>query len=280
MNFLKQIGAFLAYSNIWIGAGAAAFTWKFYLITNSPINYKLVGFVFFSTILTYTFQRYVKMNDKSYANTNRFDWMKRNLVFVKLSLIITTIASVWTIWFVNIESLYLLGALGLLSFFYIIKIPGFNNLRNIPGLKIFVIAIVWAATSSLLPYLNHENVSTPLLIVLLITDFFFVLGITIPFDIRDIQLDEKKTKTIPQLLGIKKSLVIANILIILYWTIMNIYLTNYILLYSAISILAAGIIISLSERKKIDTYFSLWIDGFLIIQPIALYLDLTYGFAF
>lgn len=269
MKFLKQIALFLVYSNVWIALGATAFTWKWYLTTNTTVNYSVLGFVFASTVLTYTFQRYVKMNNKNYAVTDRFNWMSRNAVFVKIVLLLSLLTTLWCSFYLQSASFYLLVLLGFISFFYVVKIFGRINLRSIPTLKIFLIAIVWAATSNFLPPLNSAySLGFSLLLHFFLIDFLFILAITIPFDVRDLTVDEKSKMTLPQLIGVKKSLVLAVLLIL-----------TQALLFGKVSIVLVSIIgailILKTNKNSNDLYFSFWIDGLLILQTLALFIELN-----
>src|SRR5690606_39484239 len=92
--------------------------------------------------------------------------------------------------------------MGFVSFFYSIPLSGLG-LRTIPFLKLFLIAFVWAGSSiGLLLVVHHSLIQYQLLFF---SVFFFVIGITIPFDIRDKSTDESGLKTIPQVIGILPS---------------------------------------------------------------------------
>ncbi len=276
MAFLRKIAGFLVYSNLWIGLGAAAFTWKFYWIMAKPVNYWVIGFVFSSTVLTYTFQRYVKLSDANYGSSNRFDWMNKNPFLVLLILLASGAGAVWTAIYLNRPAYLLLVFLGFCSFFYIIKIPGLRSLRNVPTLKIFVIAFTWAATATLLPHLNGLNKTIDAsLILLFIADFLFVLAITIPFDIRDIDLDDKMKMTLPQVLGVRTSLVLACVLLLPQLFIIH-NLTGRFSVGLLIPTLIALALVGFSTKKKDDLYFSFLIDGLLILQPLFIYPVVSY----
>src|SRR5690606_9612993 len=96
------------------------------------------------------------------------------------------------------------------------------GLRNIPGLKLFLIAIVWALSCVLLPILELETSilagTTVNDTILLITKrLLFIAAITVPFDIRDMYQDRNSDlKTIPVLLGEQRSLWVCQALLLIY----------------------------------------------------------------
>ncbi|NOQ74703.1 MAG: hypothetical protein GQ574_22005 [Crocinitomix sp.] len=275
MTFLLRFISFLAYSNSWIGLGAAALIWQYYFIYDLVCNWQLIAFVFFATVLTYTFQRYYKIISDTKQVGLRMVWMKRNPNLIKGILVVSALGCLPFLFSMTVTSLLLLFGCGVLSLFYVVKIPGKigRNLRDIPSLKIFLIGIVWAATSAFLPYLNEPVGSVEIPWILFIADFLFVVGITIPFDIRDIILDESEKKTIPQLLGEKKALWIAVLMLMVNYALLTLIVDSPLML-SLTCLTLSIIFVRASTKDSPDIYFSFFIDGLLILQPILLFVDL------
>ncbi|MFT5823676.1 MAG: hypothetical protein ACI8ZM_004938 [Crocinitomix sp.] len=276
MTFLLRFISFLAYSNSWIGFGAAAFIWQYYLIYDLACNWQLITFAFFATVLTYTFQRYYKIISDTKQGGLRMVWMKENPNLIKGIMLVSGIGCLPFLLGMTLSSLFLLFTCGLLSLFYVIKIPGKigRNLRDIPSLKIFLIGIVWAATSTFLPYLNEPAGTVEIPWLLFIADFVFVVAITIPFDIRDIILDESDKKTIPQLLGETKALWIAVIMLLVNYTLL-ILVVDSLLVLTLTCLSLSVIFVRASTKDSPDIYFSFFIDGLLILQPLFLFVDLS-----
>ena len=90
----------------------------------------------------------------------------------------------------------------LLTVFYAVSF-GDETLRNIAGVKIYVVGITWAIITVLLPVMEEGlSLSADIWIVFL-QRFLFVVALVLPFDIRDIEVDAKHLKTIPQKIGVK-----------------------------------------------------------------------------
>lgn len=267
---------FLVYSNIWIGIGAAAITWQYYLVEELTPNWFIISLAFFSTVLTYTFQRYVKIINKTRSGGDRLEWMERNPITVKGIMLFSTAGCIHALFEVSLKSYWLLVITGILSLFYVVKLPGNlgKNLRDIPSLKIFLIGFVWAVIGSFLPYLNLEEAKTEMPWMLFVSNFIFVIAITIPFDIRDLHLDEDDKRTIPQMVGEKKARLIGGILLLLNTVIFSQLTSNSHDLIFALSILVGLFLIWKSKSNAKDLYFSFVIDGLLILQPLCVYLDL------
>lgn len=277
MNYATRFIQFIAYSNCWIGLGAVLFSLQFYLLENLPPNYPFLVFVFFSTILTYTFQRHVKILAASRIDGERIQWMKSNPMLVKVILAISLIGAIYPLLYFNRNALLALVFLGAISLFYVIKIPLLikKNLRDIPGLKIFLIALVWSATGSFLPYLNADDTTLKLPFLLFGINFIYIIAITIPFDIRDLDLDETEKKTIPQLLGKKTAIWISILFLLLHYGVQS-WCFSTLLLWSTISLALAILLVAGNYRQREDLYYSFLIDGLLILQPLLLWADLAF----
>jgi hypothetical protein len=105
------------------------------------------------------------------------------------------------------ESRLLLLFLGVLCIGY--SVPLFTigdhkfGLRHIPGLKPFLITLVWTLSCVLLPVLEAQDLHQTVInmrdtTILVAKRFLFIGALTIPFDIRDLFYDKQTgLKTIP-----------------------------------------------------------------------------------
>ena len=87
------------------------------------------------------------------------------------------------------------------------------GLRTIPSLKLILIALIWSWVCVVTPQLlffSHVDFSFSIIV------FTFILAITIPFDIRDLNYDSENLKTLPQIVGSTVCVLIAlSILLVL-----------------------------------------------------------------
>lgn len=160
----------------------------------------------------------------------------------------------------------------ILSFFYVWKIPGLNgkNLRDIPGIKIYIIAFVWVLISVLLPYLIDKNQDYGQMSQLFIAEFCFMIAITIPFDIRDVKLDDSSKKTIPQIIGIKKSVWISVLLLIASQILWQQLLPSFNLGIWLTALISVAVLYLVNTNRN-ELYFSGIIDGLLLLQPFLVW---------
>jgi 4-hydroxybenzoate polyprenyltransferase len=170
-----------------------------------------------------------------------------------------------------------MGVAGVLSIAYFIPIFG-KKLREYVLFKSILIAFIWSVLVVVLP-ITHEGISVNnATITIFLTRFFFILGLTIPFDIRDMDWDHRNgVSTTPLSYGIKKTkiLAIASILVACFIDLL-LFFKN---MFSAKALVANVLIytitvfsIFLIKNKKHDYYYRLWLDGLLIMQSAVLLL--------
>lgn len=119
-------------------------------------------------------------------------------------------------------------------------------------------------TSVFLPVLLLEDFEWNTLL-LSVVNFFFILAITIPFDIRDVDLDEADKRTIPQLVGIPIAKMIASLFALISFVL-------WIYLYPTFwppavgsALFTLGLIMA-SKKDRPDQYYSFFVDGLLLLQ--------------
>lgn len=101
-------------------------------------------------------------------------------------------------------------------FLFLGKKNNFVALRNVAFLKLFLIAISYAGVTVLFPLINYNIEVQSNEIVTFSQRFLFIVAITIPFDIRDLNFDNKNLKTLPQVIGIQRSKVVGLFFLMLF----------------------------------------------------------------
>ncbi len=231
--------------------------------------------VFCFSFFTYNIQRFIKSNSTAKKPTktgSRLEWIYKQKNALIILSAITGITGLSFTFFIHPSSFIVLIPMGFLSFFYVVPIIPFYNkiprLREIPYLKIFVISFVWSLIVIALPKLNSLHVfhidSNNTLALLQV--FFFTIAITLPFDIRDMDYDQKNLKTIPLFLGVNKTIILSEILLLTSITLLyisDIAVNHFFgLLFGHILTM---IIISFSNQKRKELFFAGLVEGTVII---------------
>lgn len=162
-----------------------------------------------------------------------------------------------------------------------------KRLRDTRLIKIFLIAFTWAWILGVWPgYIVKKEmleISWYLIMLIGVERMLFIYALTVPFDIRDLWLDERQgTITIPFAIGIKKARNTAYASAILHWILLAaIWITvgNTLFPFLMISTIVLALIIYLvknAEPDSPDHYFSFYIDGCIILQALMIYLVIQF----
>ena len=82
-------------------------------------------------------------------------------------------------------------------------LPRHKNFRSLSGLKILIVAAVWAGTTVILPAISQLEEINWNVKVETFQRFMLVLILLVPFEIRDLKYDSAALKTLPQRVGVK-----------------------------------------------------------------------------
>lgn len=262
-----MISKYLLHTNIWVSICFTALVVFFQLNLYEP-KYSVWGIAFFGTLAIYNFTR-----------IGNWKKISRSELKNPLPILLTVIGCLGTFICViirgfEIKTFMYLGVLGFISFCYSLPFSGLG-LRTIPFLKLFLIAFVWAGSSiGLLLIVHHSFIENQFLFF---SVFFYVVGITIPFDIRDSKTDQSALKTIPQVMGISPSKILALGCLILSGILCYLEIQKWdALTISWMLCLSISFILVLNASpKRKEQYYSFWIEGCSLL-PLLFYLILTY----
>ncbi|MCO5258731.1 MAG: hypothetical protein M9916_01140 [Crocinitomicaceae bacterium] len=267
MQFLNRVGYFLVASNLIISISGGFLTYGIvsHFLIDHAIEYALV--ISLLTFSVYNFQRII--DRKGFSIQNPPLWGKYHsipIILSSISLIIAVIMA-FKLFYISILLIVFSLIFGLISLWYTTPIFGLK-LREVPGLKIVVTSLTWGYACAFFPLVNEGLfIGTSGLVTLLI--YIYFVAIIIPFDIRDMQVDNLKNSTLPQLLGTQASKVVGVIFLIVF-VIGNLYLNliqpNNVVFYLAV-LIQLLLLIFTNEKSKYY-YFGL-IDFSIIVLGIS-----------
>jgi 4-hydroxybenzoate polyprenyltransferase len=242
-------------------------------------------FVFFATLFTYNFQRLVRMDVRGELSF-RQQWLQENSGWLWGVTCISGIVTALLALRLSTNSLWLLLPLGVVAMMYPLPVFFWNRkwwrLREIPGIKIFLIASVWSlVTVGLLVTEHNVRLNTDVW-MLFLQRLCFIFAIIIPFDIRDLKYDSLKLKTIPVMLGETKARYIGLGAVALYelLVVAQFLFGNIITLRALIALLCVSGITALlllkSTSERSEYYFSFWVEGTSVLMYILLAIALYF----
>ena len=226
-DLCDMLWRWLSFSHFWIALGAMVTTllswvWMPDISPSGRQELILAGWVGLSTGLGYTLQRAIKhfRHPEILPPMRRVFWSRYKSVMV----------CSWGLLWLGYNGLFyeflewgailrltLIVGVGVASLMYAIA-PGMNGgLRKVVWLKVPLIALVWATITS-----HHPNQSFD--VVLWLQRALFIGGLTLPFDIRDLEVDRPHMRTLasvyspPWVLGVaRKCLLLATALSAVHW---------------------------------------------------------------
>jgi len=291
----RKLADTYVYGNVHIALAAVSLTLFTRDILQLPMRTPFVLFVFCGTLFFYTVQRLLGMlTEKNiHAVFRRHYWNSEHRRLLFVIALISGAATAWMYFDLLLISQVLAVIPGLLSLTYALRIiptgKGWIRPREIPGVKVFIVALVWGITGALIPAAAGGKTglawsSGPVLLWFAgVTAMIFAL--TVPFDIRDLNYDGKRLRTFPALLGIRGAIALSVFVLALF-PICAILIRQYygivtptgIVTIIAWSILSAIVIVG-STPKRHEFYYSFLIDGLIVLLwPLLLLVNCVQGF--
>jgi 4-hydroxybenzoate polyprenyltransferase len=232
--------------------------------------------VFSFTFFTYNGQRLIRLKEKLIHPENLskgIKWTIKHKIILSVFCIFSGIVGMICSLYIHPTSWLILIPMGILSTTYVIPIiPFYKNcpsLRDLPYLKIFIIGLVWSLIIVGLPMLDTQSILkiNTKLILALTQNFLFIIAITLPFDVRDLKFDEIiNLKTIPRLIGVKNSILLAEILLLISIIILFFLLPNLAHFYGLlIGHLITMFLILLTTQKRKELFFTGLIEGTVLL---------------
>lgn len=275
MTWIRDAFRFLVFSNYWISFAATAYAYLTVVQLDLRVTSGFYWFVFTSTLCSYCLQRYVQLPERKEVLSERQNWLVTNRFYLGATVVVSGIAAaILGLTILNMEQILWLLPVGLISLLYSIRFIGNkrkkSGLRDLPGIKIFMIAISWVFLCGFLPvWINGlDRFSMGELLLICVEKLLFVIAITIPFDIRDLRYDDARKKTIPQLLGISGSIYLATALLVIGCIIAfagSVYSPEVITGLGLSTVSTIWILLNVHKDTP-ELYYSGLIDGTLILQ--------------
>lgn len=253
------------------------------VLGNSKPDLNYAFFLFSATLFLYCFHRIYRSEVRSAEEkySARHLWIRNHPVLFYSILLSSALATLLSaMLFVSFHILLCLLPVALISIGYTIPLLPWKGkkirFRDIPGIKVLLIALVLGLTTVLLPVLASSDphvLLSPSIILVFFRRMFFIFAITVPFDIRDLDYDQRNnTKTLPVLFGVRKAKAIAifalaafGLLTIFQYLVMKNTTIAYVtaLLLSAV---VSGWMIMISGKRRKDVFYSVCLEGMMMLQ--------------
>lgn len=263
--------------------GVAQAMLTLHLIGSRPI-YSVLGLLFVATLAEYNFSILLtKPKNPQKSSYRRIRWFFAHHRLMVTFTIVSVLLLIPLFLMISMQSRLLLMFLGVLCVGYSVPIFTIGDhkfgLRHVPGLKPFLITLVWTLSCVLLPVLEAQDmhltsISMRDTTILIAKRFLFIGALTIPFDIRDLFADKQTgLKTIPVAWGERNAnlfcqALLAGYLVLLFMFRNNGFTVDFWAL--TITVVLTGWLIFRSKWEKNEYYYFFYMDGVLILQYVIL----------
>lgn len=299
----------LIFSNIYISLAAAALAAQSYYLLGarkflhtSPHWWGPSALIFCATLVVYNLDRLVSASreDATFI-TERHRWINARKKWLWGLVSVGFLAGTCTLFAVPVRVIWALIPLGAIAVAYSLPFlgakfgaapestpeapPGHQTapktwprrrLKDIPGLKIFLIALVWASVSVILPAIHASiDLGSRDVILTFLARIVFIFAITLPFDIRDMQGDAQAgIRTLPMTLGPQRTRTLALAMMLLFCGIVVFHYGTHLsgpTLPLLLSALITGVALLFCSRPRHELYFVGLLDGTMLLQPLLLF---------
>lgn len=274
MLSIKQVLNFYINSSIHVALAVFSLSYITLLEFNIPYDKSVLYFIFFASITGYNFVKYFEVAKLQHRSLK--PWLRLIQVF---SVACFVLMCLYCLELEENTRLYIAG-FAVITFLYAIPflpkkklLDNYKNLRNIGGLKVFLIAFVWVGVTVFIPLLNAHYSIDESVVIISVQRFLFVIMLMLPFEIRDLQFDSIKLYTIPQNLGIIGTKIIGVFLGLLMFVLeffkQELIINQLVVLFVIIVI---TILFALFSKVKQGRYYAaFWVEGLPILW-LLLYL--------
>lgn len=258
MKLLKQILNFYLDASVHVALAVFSLVQLTGLFFEEKLDAHLSYFLFFGTAACYNFIKYGVEAKKYILVANKYH---KNIQFVSF---IALGFAVYHAFFISLNVWIGIGVLCLLTGLYALPIlPQAKNFRSLGGLKIFLVALVWAGATVILPMLAINADISWDVIVESCQRLILVFVLLLPFEIRDLKYDEPELKTIPQRFGAAKTKVFGYIatLILFGLTFFKDYYSNVEIIGKLLLLLVLLLFLYKTSKKQTKYFTALWVEA-------------------
>lgn len=279
MKLFRSLLDFLLYSNIYIAICAYALAWEtfaLYPIRAHHAHQEVLNFIFFATLTTYALHRIIGLYRlHPFLTEGRYQIIDRFKSHIWVYALLGAVGSAIT--FIHlphrIQGWVIIPALLSIGYVFPLFGKGQYRLRDYSGVKIFLVAGVWAWVTGVLPFMSSSLIEVGTIGPLFLERFCYIFAATLAFDIRDMRVDtHNDVKTLPSLLGIRTVIALALVLLVAAGALAYYhYMRHHAYALWGVYAVTAGLIVFSPRMVHRDYYFTGLIDGTMILHGLAIW---------
>jgi len=260
MKLLERIFAFYINSSLHVALAVIALVGVTVLEYSLQLPFWFWIFVFFGAITGYNFVKYAKI-----AGLHHRD-LSNSLKSIQIFSLLCFSVFVWSIFHQHFMTLVVTAGFGLLNILYAIPFFHHKSLRMFSSVKIFVVAVVWAGATVIIPVIANETQVSGDILLTFFQRVFIVVVLILPFEIRDVPYDAFYLKTLPQQLG-NRNTKLLGLSLLIFCLVLEFFksgLSPAYILSIFIFTISTGWMLLISKTNQSPYFSSFWIEGLSI----------------
>ncbi|WP_324023699.1 hypothetical protein QSV08_12655 [Maribacter sp. BPC-D8] len=258
MSIIKKIFDFYLDASIHVALAIFSLVHVTALILNINVPLELYFFIFFGSISCYNFVKFGVEAEKYILVANTY---QKNIQFFSFGCLLV---AGYQLFFLSERVFVGLFILAAITGLYALPVlPKSKNFRSFSGLKILIVAAVWAGATVILPAISVLDDISWNVKVEALQRFLFVLILLVPFEIRDLKYDSATLKTLPQRVGVKGAKMIGYGWAILFYaaTFLKTDLDTAHIIVKTILFLVLILMIFKTKLDQKKYFSSFWVEA-------------------
>lgn len=274
MTIVKKIFNFYLDASIHVALGVFCLVHVTALTLNITVPQELYFFIFFGAISCYNFVKYGVEAEKYILVANTY---QKNIQFFSFGCLLV---AGYQLFFLTERVFVGLLVLAAITGLYALPVlPKNKNFRSFSGLKILIVAAVWAGTTVILPVISQLNVISWNVKIETVQRFLFVLILLVPFEIRDLKYDSASLKTLPQRVGVKGAKRIGYCWTVLFYaiTFLKTDLDITHIMVKTILFVVLMLMIFKTELNQKKYFSSFWVEAIPLLWWVLFVISIKYS---
>ncbi|WP_348823588.1 hypothetical protein [Flavobacterium aestuarii] len=258
MKLLKQLLNFYLNSSIHVALSCFALVQITFHVFRIPHDEAMALFVFFGTIVGYNFVKYDAL-----VRVNKRIVRKQLKIIAVLSFISFFLVGYYFFHLNRITQTVAVAILAMTALYTLPFFPNRRNARNWAGVKIYIVALCWVGATLVLPFINAEVPFSSDFFIKCIQRFILVFVLILVFEIIDLANDDPHLKTVPQMIGVKKTKLLGFLLLVPFWF-LEIFISTFNYhdaVINLIMVIMLMLFIYFANTNRSKYYTSFWVEA-------------------
>ncbi len=267
MGILKRLLRFYVHGSIHVAVAVLSLVLMTYHMFGLPFDAPMAGFAFFGTLFGYNFIKYEAVFRKSVPKT----------LFYKAVLAVSLLAltaGAWCFFMLSAKAQVAALILFVFAVLYAVPVSPRGNLRNLAGIKIYIVALCWAGVTTLMPLLNAGLDLGHDAWLKFCQRFLLVIILILIFEIIDLSVDDPALKTVPQKIGVKNTRLL-NLFLLAIFYFLEFFKTHtdfHQLVANVMLLLMVGLFTQFATPQRPKYYTLFWVESVPVFWLVLLLL--------